>query len=932
MTEVIAGDDAARDRDDVGRILSALVGTDEDPEAAARKLFATKRTKNRDAVPVRTDIPDLALAARAVVAAGGGGVVIQCVHLREPRVTYALKVLRPSLLAEMPALASAQRSERREFLKHAPLSHRNVARVFGVGKLEMELPTGATILIRPILMEWIEKPRPLCEYLAEEVTDWRVVVDLVAQALDGIQHIHDAKLIHWDLKSDNLLVDTHGVVRVSDLGSARRTDSEEDPTAFSTRWNLPEALGVKGATTGESSGTARRTSVNVPDRAWDTPWLDLWMLARDLNRVFAADGTLLEKDDRTRDPAVGKYVPWRETLLTSVFRSDDDDARYALAYVRLVLRRLLLPTTPRDQRFYETAADVAADLRKLTHGLGAARNLPELAEVPQHVLRVPVWGNIPYTPRVAAFYNSRMIRRLSNHLQLGGLVHVYPGASHRRSEHAAGVYAATLGFVRALYASRHNPFWRLSVDEDDLNALLVAALAHDIGHIAFGHFIEEMAGLMKGHFHEDYVATLLAADEPTSPHPELLADYAELRTIAAQWCGSREVQGFLNHVAAILRGIHTAKAVMDEQAVLRRRDSDNIKVGILHSILDSAIDADKLDYLARDAHHCNVQYAKGVDVERFFQSVTVLHHIPEEVVTRITVDRRLDRDRVAEAPQPSACVAVTDKGIAPVESILVARYHMFSVVYWHHTARAQTAMLQFVVQEWVGAKRTKWDVRLRHLVTQFRERSDRDALRWLKQQVEDRSVVGSDALRGTLSSMCDALLGDRNGLYWPAFELQYGPSQDDARSLAGGLMAAADRLDLATGFEYVEGKRGMRRELATYLRQELQDAVAFAPGDLLVDVPPAGKDQVDNVFVVGDDVRQVQDVSPLALAVRDAFRFWVRRLRVFLSPAVWDRCTRAGLSPQVVRSACWRALLPQRQMFAQVAAAAAPRRPRVRTK
>src|SRR5690606_2564346 len=89
------------------------------------------------------------------------------------------------------------------------------------------------------------------------------------------------------------------------------------------------------------------------------------------------------------------------------------------------------------------------------------------------------------------------------------------------------------------------------------------------------------------------------------------------------------------------------------------------------SMLSGPIDVDKIDYLARDSHHAGVPYGKHFDASRLISSLCL--------------------------NQAGTAVAVTDKGRTAAELMVFARYVMFSEVYWHHTVRAATAMLQRAV-------------------------------------------------------------------------------------------------------------------------------------------------------------------------------------------------------------------------------------------
>ena len=88
----------------------------------------------------------------------------------------------------------------------------------------------------------------------------------------------------------------------------------------------------------------------------------------------------------------------------------------------------------------------------------------------------------------------------------------------------------------------------------------------------------------------------------------------------------------------------------------------------LRKLVVGPLDADKLDYLIRDAYFCGVPYG-NVDIDRLIQTM------------RIMDDE----------------ISVTEKGIAHVESLMFARYLMFRCVYWHHTIRIIAAMLQRAV-------------------------------------------------------------------------------------------------------------------------------------------------------------------------------------------------------------------------------------------
>lgn len=100
----------------------------------------------------------------------------------------------------------------------------------------------------------------------------------------------------------------------------------------------------------------------------------------------------------------------------------------------------------------------------------------------------------------------------------------------------------------------------------------------------------------------------------------------------------------------------------------------------LAGLVAGSLDVDKLDYLSRDAWMCGVPYGV-IDVDRLLASLTLIEHD-----TRPTV-------------------ALHEKGLAALESLLFAKYQMYRNVYWHHAVRAATVMFRRVVRDAITAGR-----------------------------------------------------------------------------------------------------------------------------------------------------------------------------------------------------------------------------------
>lgn len=100
----------------------------------------------------------------------------------------------------------------------------------------------------------------------------------------------------------------------------------------------------------------------------------------------------------------------------------------------------------------------------------------------------------------------------------------------------------------------------------------------------------------------------------------------------------------------------------------------------LAAVIAGSLDVDKLDYLSRDAQRCGVPYGL-IDVDRLLASLTLAE--------------------VAGRP----ALALTVKGLAPLESLLFAKYQMYRNVYWHHAVRSATCMFKRLVRHTLAAGR-----------------------------------------------------------------------------------------------------------------------------------------------------------------------------------------------------------------------------------
>ena len=242
-----------------------------------------------------------------LVARGGLGVIYAATDTKLDR-RVAVKVLHAGFLAS----ETARERFARECRSAASLEHENIARVYDSGA-EEDLPYCVLELV------------PGGKSLAKHRCDPRGAARLTAAIARGLQHSHDAGVIHRDIKPGNVLLTEDGTPKVADFGLAQ-----------------DERFAVDRLTrTGEVAGTPYYMSPEqvARRRAPITASTDIYSLGAVLYELLAQkpphEGeTSIEVFEKIRDEVprrLGKDVP-RDvaTICFKALRKRPED-RYAAA-------------------------------------------------------------------------------------------------------------------------------------------------------------------------------------------------------------------------------------------------------------------------------------------------------------------------------------------------------------------------------------------------------------------------------------------------------------------------------------------------------------------------------------------------------------------------------------------------------------------------
>ncbi len=262
------------------------------------------------------------------------------------------------------------------------------------------------------------------------------------------------------------------------------------------------------------------------------------------------------------------------------------------------------------------------------------------------ILRDPVHGLIAFeTPDeaiVEKLLATEELQRLRRIRQLGFASLAYPGAEHTRFAHALGTAHVMKRLANRLRDIHEDlPFWQRLTSELFRDAL-AAALLHDLGHGPLSHMFEE--ALPNAQPHEEWTERIIL-DPSTQVHRVLSAEDSEMPA----------------RVARLIRGKH--------------------QLPYLARAISGTFDVDRCDYLLRDAHATGVRYG-NYDLDWFHRSLRFAPIMTDGSAPPLAIDGA--------------------KGLAAIESFVLARLFMFQQVYFHKATRSAEWMVRSALTRAVG--------------------------------------------------------------------------------------------------------------------------------------------------------------------------------------------------------------------------------------
>jgi uncharacterized protein len=274
--------------------------------------------------------------------------------------------------------------------------------------------------------------------------------------------------------------------------------------------------------------------------------------------------------------------------------------------------------------------------------------------IDKKLFRDPIYNLISFDKKkekvILDIINCPEFQRLKRIRQLGLSSYTYPSSVHDRFSHSLGVcYIVGIMFdslsvsdiinIETINEKEETIIIKLTPDKLKL-VVMLAGLLHDIGHGPFSHAFEKITEVD----HEVMSRKIISSESCSISSILKEIDDPDLSKYAMTW------------ILEILDG--TFKPIWVKE------------------LISSQLDADRIDYLLRDAYMCGVNYAT-FDIKWLFQNIEIGEISSEE----------------------RECLIIdATKGIQTLEAFIFSRYHMYEQVYFHKTTRGFEIVVQKIFE------------------------------------------------------------------------------------------------------------------------------------------------------------------------------------------------------------------------------------------
>ncbi|MCB9060033.1 MAG: HD domain-containing protein [Halobacteriovoraceae bacterium] len=303
-------------------------------------------------------------------------------------------------------------------------------------------------------------------------------------------------------------------------------------------------------------------------------------------------------------------------------------------------------------------------------------------------IRDPVHGSIQIQNEIIPIIRNDFFQRLRFIKQLGFSEYVFPGATHSRFIHSIGVMNIAERVFEKLFGKKndHKDFEKLK------NTLKLSCLLHDIGHAPLSHSTESV---MPNVFQLNLPEVFRPKVNRQATHEDYTVKIITDSSLAISFGQIEQFYGVnRDRVADLVIG----ETKQDDYFSI-----DGINYfPILHQLVSSELDCDRMDYLLRDSYFCGVSYGN------------------------FDLDWMIDNLEVCLI-EDSAYLGISERAVVTFDDFLLSRFHMFLMVYFHYRP---VCMEQLLLKFFKTAPN---EYKIPHDVEDYLEHDDHFLLKTLRQ-------------------------------------------------------------------------------------------------------------------------------------------------------------------------------------------------------
>jgi HD superfamily phosphohydrolase len=269
---------------------------------------------------------------------------------------------------------------------------------------------------------------------------------------------------------------------------------------------------------------------------------------------------------------------------------------------------------------------------------------------PDKTFGLNVCGDVMLNRLEVEIINTEMFQRLAYIIQLGSTNTVYRSANHTRFEHSLGVLKMADLMIHKIGTNKHSKPEERDIPLEEEQIIRLIALLHDIGHMPFGHTIEDEFNIFQSH------------DKHESRWQFYLGAESTIGKIIIRHRGESFHARFF-------------RLIKCEKDFTGFEDD-----AFMYDIVSNTVCADLLDYLKRDCQYTNLE----LNFHPRFLDYLIIKKVKNENKSMTEKKEILEKRIVIRL-----CKTRNKEPRKDIQSELVQlirnRYYLGERVYYHHT-------------------------------------------------------------------------------------------------------------------------------------------------------------------------------------------------------------------------------------------------------